>query len=71
MLQAHLIGFLCAASASKLFIAGGHTAEMLMLMDALDKHAFAPRSYVVAATDRMSATKALAREALWAVRHAS
>ena len=36
-----------------------------MLMDALDKRSYCPRSYVVAATDRMSAGKALARETAW------
>ncbi|GLC45279.1 hypothetical protein PLESTB_000717300 [Pleodorina starrii] len=44
---------------------GGHTAEMLMLMDSLDKARYSPRSYVVAATDPMSGPKALARERLW------
>jgi beta-1,4-N-acetylglucosaminyltransferase len=38
---------------------------MLMLMDKLDKAFYAPRIYVVAETDRMSAHKALAREQLW------
>lgn len=44
---------------------GGHTAEMLMLMDTLDKERYASRTYVVAATDPMSGPKALARERLW------
>lgn len=45
---------------------GGHTAEMLKLMDAVDKHLYCPRTYVVAETDKMSGLKALARERSWA-----
>lgn len=41
---------------------GGHTAEMLMLLDKLDPAAYSPRTYVVAETDRMSGQKALQRE---------
>ena len=37
-----------------------------MLMEQLDKGHYAPRCYVVAATDRMSGTKALAKEQAWA-----
>ncbi|GLI67423.1 hypothetical protein VaNZ11_011619 [Volvox africanus] len=44
---------------------GGHTAEMLMLLDSVDKAQYSPRSYVVAATDPMSGPKALARERVW------
>ncbi|EFJ41508.1 hypothetical protein VOLCADRAFT_98502 [Volvox carteri f. nagariensis] len=44
---------------------GGHSAEMLMLLDKMDKARYSPRSYVVAATDRMSGPKALARERIW------
>ncbi|KXZ54449.1 hypothetical protein GPECTOR_4g1000 [Gonium pectorale] len=44
---------------------GGHTAEMLTLMDSMDKSLYSPRTYVVAATDPMSAPKALVRERLW------
>uniref|UniRef100_A0A7R9VZC0 UDP-N-acetylglucosamine transferase subunit ALG14 n=1 Tax=Chlamydomonas euryale TaxID=1486919 RepID=A0A7R9VZC0_9CHLO len=37
---------------------GGHTAEMLKLMQAMDKARYSPRVYVVAATDKMSGRKA-------------
>lgn len=37
---------------------GGHTAEMLRLLRKLDFDRYAPRTYVVAATDAMSAAKA-------------
>lgn len=45
--------------------AGGHTAEMLMLVSGLDKHYYSPRVYVVAETDKMSAKRALTREQEW------
>jgi beta-1,4-N-acetylglucosaminyltransferase len=38
---------------------------MLMLVERLDKAHYAPRVYVTAATDRMSGTKALTKEAAW------
>lgn len=41
---------------------GGHTAEMLALLDALDARKYAPRAYVVADTDDKSEAKALAFE---------
>lgn len=44
---------------------GGHTAEMLMMVEQLDKAHYAPRVYVTAATDRMSGQKALAKEQAW------
>ena len=45
--------------------AGGHTAEMLKLMDSMDKAKYVPRCYVVAATDSMSGKKAIAKEQSW------
>lgn len=42
--------------------AGGHTAEMLALVGQLDKDRYAPRTYVVASTDRMGPQKAKAAE---------
>lgn len=48
------------------FAAGGHTAEMLMLVASLDKQYYCPRVYVVAETDKMSAKRALTREQEWA-----
>jgi len=44
---------------------GGHTAEMLMMVEKLDKQHYSPRVYVAAATDRMSGTKALTKEQTW------
>lgn len=44
---------------------GGHTAEMLMLLDNLDKQLYSPRTYIVAETDAMSGSKANSREELW------
>ncbi|KAG2492187.1 hypothetical protein HYH03_009435 [Edaphochlamys debaryana] len=44
---------------------GGHTAEMLMLMDSMPLQLYSPRTYVVAATDPMSGNKALTREQKW------
>jgi beta-1,4-N-acetylglucosaminyltransferase len=38
---------------------------MLMLLEQLDKAHYSPRCYVVAATDRMSAAKALTKEQAW------
>lgn len=38
---------------------------MLMMVAMLDKEHYAPRCYVVAATDRMSGTKALTKEQSW------
>eukprot|EP00878_Enallax_costatus_P014580 GHUV01015251.1.p1 GENE.GHUV01015251.1~~GHUV01015251.1.p1 ORF type:complete len:217 (+),score=14.91 GHUV01015251.1:265-915(+) len=46
--------------------AGGHTAEMLMLVEGLDKAYYSPRVYVAAETDAMSAKRALTRESTWA-----
>ena len=45
---------------------GGHTAEMLMLVEGMDKAFYSPRVYVVAETDAMSAKRALTREQTWA-----
>ena len=41
---------------------GGHTAEMLALLQAMDTKKYSPRQYVVAATDRMGVKKAKACE---------
>lgn len=41
---------------------GGHTAEMLRLLRTLDFDRYSPRTYVVAETDAMSASKAQAFE---------
>jgi beta-1,4-N-acetylglucosaminyltransferase len=46
--------------------AGGHTAEMLMLVEGMDKAFYSPRVYVAAETDKMSAKRALSREQTWA-----
>jgi hypothetical protein len=46
--------------------AGGHTAEMLMLVAGLDKAYYTPRVYVTAETDKMSAKRALTCEQDWA-----
>ncbi|WIA43778.1 hypothetical protein OEZ86_010201 [Tetradesmus obliquus] len=46
---------------------GGHTAEMLMLLESMDRAFYCPRVYVAANTDHMSATRALSREQEWAV----
>jgi len=44
---------LCRAYCSDFWpLSGGHTAEMLALLDALDLRRYSPRIYVVAATDR-------------------
>ena len=37
---------------------GGHTAEMINLLNVLQKDRFAPRFYIAAATDNMSLQKA-------------
>ena len=42
--------------------AGGHTAEMLRLLEKLNPACYAPRCYIVAATDKMGAQHALAAE---------
>jgi Oligosaccharide biosynthesis protein Alg14 like len=42
--------------------AGGHTAEMLKLLGALQLDRYSPRSYVVASTDAMGTAKAQAFE---------
>ena len=42
--------------------AGGHTAEMLRLLDTMDAARYCPRSFVVADTDCLSASKACAFE---------
>eukprot|EP00879_Flechtneria_rotunda_P025794 GHRR01027441.1.p2 GENE.GHRR01027441.1~~GHRR01027441.1.p2 ORF type:complete len:104 (+),score=23.07 GHRR01027441.1:593-904(+) len=44
---------------------GGHTAEMLMLVESMDKQFYNPRVYVVAETDKMSAKRALTQEQSW------
>ncbi|GAQ79489.1 beta-1,4-N-acetylglucosaminyltransferase [Klebsormidium nitens] len=41
---------------------GGHTAEMLTLIDALDRTRYSPRWYVAAKTDTMSLNRAMAAE---------
>eukprot|EP00882_Tetradesmus_deserticola_P007634 GHRQ01008039.1.p1 GENE.GHRQ01008039.1~~GHRQ01008039.1.p1 ORF type:complete len:217 (+),score=68.08 GHRQ01008039.1:334-984(+) len=45
---------------------GGHTAEMLMLVEGMDKKFYTPRVYVAAETDKMSSNRALSREQTWA-----
>jgi beta-1,4-N-acetylglucosaminyltransferase len=56
-----------SADATKTFNrAGGHTAEMLALLDKMDLKTYAPRCYVLADTDRLSAQKAKSLE----LRHA-
>lgn len=44
---------------------GGHTAEMINLLLALDKLRFTPRYYIAAATDNMSLQKARSLENSW------
>lgn len=46
--------------------AGGHTAEVFKVMDALDHARYQPRSFVAAATDRLAATKVQQHEQKWA-----
>lgn len=41
---------------------GGHTSEMLGFLQTLPIHKYSPRCYIVAATDKGSATKAVAFE---------
>lgn len=41
-----------------IWYAGGHTAEMLRIVNVLQKDRFAPRFYIAAATDNMSLQKA-------------
>ncbi|CAL8463071.1 g2605 [Coccomyxa elongata] len=42
---------------------GGHTAELLALLEQMDLKRYSPRTYVVASTDRMGAQKARTFEA--------
>jgi hypothetical protein len=42
--------------------AGGHTAELLALLEHMDMERYSPRTYIVASTDRMGAQKATAFE---------
>lgn len=44
---------------------GGHTAEMINLLNVLQKNRFKPRYYVAAATDNMSLQKAQVLESSW------
>lgn len=44
-------------------VTGGHTAEMLSLVQHLDKSLFSPRCYVVGSTDALGVAKATATEA--------
>jgi beta-1,4-N-acetylglucosaminyltransferase len=46
--------------------AGGHTAEMFRIVDALDLNRYSPRVYVAAATDAMAHTKVKHHEEDWA-----
>ncbi|KAK9907372.1 hypothetical protein WJX75_002431 [Coccomyxa subellipsoidea] len=41
---------------------GGHTAELLALLEHMDMERYSPRTYIVASTDRMGAQKATAFE---------
>ena len=41
---------------------GGHTSEMLSLLERLPADAYAPRTYIVAKTDDKSASKAMEHE---------
>lgn len=43
-------------------LAGGHTAEMLKLVNSLDKKVYSPRVYVSAETDKLSGKKAFEAE---------
>lgn len=52
-------GPLCTAA---ILGSGGHTAEMLALLDALPRDAYAPRVYLVSSGDEMSMAKARAAE---------
>jgi Oligosaccharide biosynthesis protein Alg14 like len=63
----NICGFspLCGSHRHLFHPAGGHTAEMLMLMQKLNKAKYAPRIYVVAETDSLSAIKAADREKSW------
>ena len=45
---------------------GGHTAEMLTLLQGLDAASYAPREYVIATTDSTSAQRVEAFEKSWA-----
>ncbi|XP_027173568.1 UDP-N-acetylglucosamine transferase subunit ALG14-like isoform X1 [Coffea eugenioides] len=44
---------------------GGHTAEMINLLNVLQKNSFTPRYYIAAATDNMSLQKAQVLENSW------
>nr|XP_027068915.1 UDP-N-acetylglucosamine transferase subunit ALG14-like isoform X2 [Coffea arabica] len=44
---------------------GGHTAEMINLLNVLQKNSFTPRYYIAAATDNMSLQKAQVLESSW------
>ncbi|CAD7699287.1 unnamed protein product [Ostreobium quekettii] len=44
---------------------GGHTTEMLTLMEALNRSRYTPRCYVVADTDSLSAARATEKERNW------
>lgn len=50
------------ATAHNHHCAGGHTAEMLFLLEKLDFQLYTPRCYVVAATDNLGAQRALTAE---------
>ena len=50
---------------------GGHTAEMLTLLQGMDAAMYAPRNYVVATTDSTSAQRVEAFEKSWARERAS
>ena len=48
----------CKRLISNIVLAGGHTAEMLNLLRAMDFSRYSPRVYVAAATDSMSLKRA-------------
>jgi beta-1,4-N-acetylglucosaminyltransferase len=45
--------------------AGGHTAEMFKILDALDKTRYQPRVYIAANTDKLAAVKVQQHESKW------
>ena len=52
-------------SCNEFVTVGGHTAEMINLLNVLQKNSFTPRYYIAAATDNMSLQKAQVLENSW------
>jgi hypothetical protein len=48
---------------------GGHTAEIMRLMNVLRPEVYCPRCYVIAETDELGVTKATELEKQIAIRH--